>query len=147
LGAILISNQRQMENIIEDVLVLDRQKYLLVGLSFKPQTDDVRESPLIAVAERLVGKGKQLRVFDRGLSVERLVGSNRSFALGSIPHLAGLLVDDLRSAAAEAEVIVVGAPLDEADLGAIADSNAEIFDLVRAFKSPVMAPRHRALYA
>jgi GDP-mannose 6-dehydrogenase len=147
MGSVLASNQRQIENMIEDLLALGKQKYLLVGLSFKPQTDDVRESPLIAIAERLVGKGKQLRAFDRGLSVERLVGSNRSFALGSIPHLAGLLVDDLRAAAAEAEVIVVGSPLDEVDARAVADSEAEIVDLVRAFRSPDLPPRLRALYA
>jgi GDP-mannose 6-dehydrogenase len=136
-----------MENIIEDLLSIGKQKYLLVGLSFKPQTDDVRESPLIAIAERLVGKGKQLTVFDQWLSVERLVGSNRSFALGSIPHLAGLLVDDLRSAAAEAEVIVVGAPLDDADARTVAESNAEIFDLARAFRGSGPSSRVRELYA
>jgi GDP-mannose 6-dehydrogenase len=85
----------------------------LLGLAFKPGTDDLRESPLVALAERLLGKGCRLRIHDREVSLARLVGANRAYIEREIPHLGELLTSDLREALAGARVVVVGALAEE----------------------------------
>ena len=80
----------------------------LLGLSFKCGTDDLRESPLVEVAERLYGKGYDLRIYDRNVHYDALNGTNLSFAKARMPHLSKLLVNDMEDIYDHAEVIVVG---------------------------------------
>ncbi len=79
----------------------------IVGLAFKEGTDDVRQSPMVSVVEHLLGKGCTVRIYDRHLAVQNLTGANKSFALQSIPHLATMLADDLRSVTKNSEVLIV----------------------------------------
>ena len=80
----------------------------VLGFSFKAGTDDLRESPLIEVIERLLGKGYDLRIYDRNVNVGRLVGANRDFILNRIPHISKLMVDDIDTVLNHPQTIVVG---------------------------------------
>ena len=76
--------------------------------SFKADTDHLRESPLVILAEALLGKGYQLRIYDRNVSLARLVGANRDYIDGQIPHLSSLLCDSMEEVLDNSDVIVVG---------------------------------------
>lgn len=94
LSGVAASNRNQVDVIVARVLDSGVREVGIVGLAFKEDTDDLRESPAVAVAEQLLGKGLALRIYDSSLSVDRLIGANRAFALRSIPHLASLLFPD-----------------------------------------------------
>jgi GDP-mannose 6-dehydrogenase len=80
----------------------------VLGLSFKAGTDDLRESPMVELVERLLGKGYDLRVYDANVSLSRLVGANREFLLDHLPHVSDLLVDSIEEVLDHAQTIVVG---------------------------------------
>src|SRR5262249_30287190 len=79
-----------------------------LGLSFKSGTDDLRESPQIALIEQLIGKGYDLRLYDRDVRLSQLTGANRDYLLDTIPHISSLLVDSIDAALAHAELVVIG---------------------------------------
>src|SRR5690349_20006791 len=85
-----------------------RRRIGLFGLSFKPGTDDLRESPLVELAERLLGKGYDLRIYDANVSLSRLIGANRDYIEGRLPHLGDLLSNSVEDVLDHAEVCVVG---------------------------------------
>ena len=146
LAGTLESNRIQVERVVERVLGPDRHTVGLVGLAFKEGTDDVRESPTVAVVERLTGKGYPVVIHDRHLALQRLVGTNLSFALRSIPHLADLLVDDLQAVVDRAAVVVVSHRLDPASWADIQwPAGVRILDLVNV---PDLAhlPGYEGLY-
>jgi len=108
LEQVLVSNQVQVERILQRILDHGRGPVVLLGLAFKAGTDDLRESPLVILAERLIGKGVPVRIFDANVSVARLMGANRSYVEQELPHLSALLGDDLEAMVEEAAVVVVG---------------------------------------
>jgi GDP-mannose 6-dehydrogenase len=113
LAGILPSNKGQIERTAEAILATGTRKIGMWGLAFKPGTDDLRESPLVTLAEILCGKGVELKIYDEFVQVTRLVGGNKAFIEQTLPHLARLLVktrDDLR----ECELIVLGHPAEPA---------------------------------
>ena len=112
LAGALDSNRQQVDRLVQRVLGPGRYTVGLVGLAFKEGTDDVRESPAVALVERLTGKGHPVMIHDRHLALQRMVGANLSFALQSIPHLADLLVDDLQTVVDRSSVVVVAHRLD-----------------------------------
>jgi GDP-mannose 6-dehydrogenase len=85
-----------------------RKKVGILGFSFKAGTDDLRESPVIEVIERLLGKGYDLRIYDKNVNIARLVGANRDFILNRIPHISKLMVGDIDAVLHHAETIVLG---------------------------------------
>ncbi len=98
LESALPSNQEHLERAIEAVLELDFERIGVVGLAFKENTDDLRESPVISLLEQLIGKGRNVRVFDPHIRLDNIYGSNRNFILNAIPHIGRLLdktLDDL----------------------------------------------------
>jgi GDP-mannose 6-dehydrogenase len=80
----------------------------VLGFSFKAGTDDLRESPVIEVIERLIGKGYDLRVYDKNVNIARLVGANREFILNHIPHISRLIVDGIDAVLDHAQTVVIG---------------------------------------
>ncbi|HKQ98231.1 MAG TPA: UDP-glucose/GDP-mannose dehydrogenase family protein [Candidatus Polarisedimenticolia bacterium] len=107
LNAILESNEQQKKIGLQMILRTRRKKVGLLGLSFKPGTDDLRESPAVELAEALIGKGFEVSIYDRNVSLARLVGANRAYIEREIPHIANLMRASLDEIRAQAEVIVV----------------------------------------
>jgi GDP-mannose 6-dehydrogenase len=108
LGAILPSNQQQIERALRAVIAEGRRKVGILGFSFKAGTDDLRESPVLELAERLLGKGYELRMYDANVSLARIHGTNREFLLERIPHIARLMVATLDEVLAHAGTLVIG---------------------------------------
>jgi GDP-mannose 6-dehydrogenase len=132
LGAILPSNEAQVRRGVEAVLAFQKRRVGVVGLSFKDGTDDLRESPMVALVEQLIGKGLDVRILDRNVSLARLVGANRAFIEEQIPHIASLMCDSLEAILDHAEVVVVGnTGPDAARALAHARSHHAIVDLTR----------------
>lgn len=111
LSGILASNLIHIERVIERVLAEKRRKVGLLGLSFKPGTDDLRESPLVTLAERLLGKGLRLSIYDADVNLSRLIGANKQYIEEAIPHLGELLTTTAQDAIDGAEIVIVGQSL------------------------------------
>jgi GDP-mannose 6-dehydrogenase len=108
ISSVLDSNHLQVQHAIDRIVETGKKKIGLFGFSFKAGTDDLRESPLVVLAEALLGKGYQLCIYDRNVSLARLVGANRSYINEQIPHLSQHLCESLDDVIASSEVIVVG---------------------------------------
>ena len=108
LGNIMGSNRAHIDHAIDMVLAAGVRKVGMIGLSFKTGTDDLRESPLVAVAERLIGKGYDLRIYDPEVNLSRLIGANKRFIEESIPHIGNLMLSDCSEVIDHAEVLVIG---------------------------------------
>jgi GDP-mannose 6-dehydrogenase len=106
--AILGSNRLQIEHALEQVMESGRKRIGLLGFSFKAGTDDLRESPIVILAEALLGKGYELRIYDRNVSIARLVGANKEYINTQIPHLSSLLCETIDEVLDNSDVIVVG---------------------------------------
>lgn len=108
LGNVMGSNRAHIDHALELVAQSGKRKIGMVGLSFKPGTDDLRESPLVAVAERLIGKGYDLRIYDPEVNLSRLLGANKRYIEHSIPHIGSLMSHDCAAVIDHAEVLIVG---------------------------------------
>ena len=107
LNAILPSNQGQLRRAIELVESTHCQKIGVLGLSFKPATDDVRESPTITLIETLVGRGYEVSVYDEIIDPEKLIGVNKAFLERMLPHIASLMRRSLEEVIREVDVVVI----------------------------------------
>ena len=96
LNAIIPSNDKQTARGIEMIIGRGKQPVSILGMSFKAGTDDIRESPILELIERLLGKGFDVRIFDRNVNLSKLVGANREYLLRMIPHVSSLLVEFAR---------------------------------------------------
>ena len=108
LGSILPSNEKQTTRGFEMITQLGKRPLSILGMSFKAGTDDLRESPILEIIERLIGKGYDIRIFDRNVNLSKLVGANRDYLLRMIPHVSSLLVESLDEALAHGEIVVIG---------------------------------------
>jgi GDP-mannose 6-dehydrogenase len=108
LDAVLESNEAQISRALDAVLATGKRRVALLGLAFKAGTDDLRESPLVALAKRMIGEGLELSIHDPTVMLSRLHGSNRAFLEQTLPHINRLLRDELDDALRDAEVIVIG---------------------------------------
>jgi GDP-mannose 6-dehydrogenase len=108
LSSILHSNRVHLESAIAKVLATGKRRVGMIGLSFKPGTDDLRESPLVSIAEQFIGKGLSLLVYDPEVHLSQLLGANRRFIEQHIPHIASLIRGDIESVVAESDILVVG---------------------------------------
>ncbi|MCA1798545.1 MAG: nucleotide sugar dehydrogenase, partial [Xanthomonadaceae bacterium] len=132
LGSVLASNERQVQQGIDRVLAAGRRKVGVVGLAFKPDTDDLRESPMVTLVEALIGKGCDIRILDPNVSVARLTGANRRHIEEEIPHIASLMCDDEQALLNHAEVLVVTNSSDDAvRVVAAADPECTVVDLTQ----------------
>ena len=134
--AILGSNQLQIQHAIDEIVDTGRKRIGLLGFSFKAGTDDLRESPIVILAEALLGKGHALRIYDKNVSIARLVGANREYINTQIPHLSSLLCDSIDEVIDQSDVIVVGNAAPEfSDALTRTRPDQVVFDLVRV-KTP-----------
>jgi GDP-mannose 6-dehydrogenase len=132
IASILPSNRLQIQHAFEQVMDTGRQRVGLLGFSFKAGTDDLRESPIVILAEALLGKGRSLCIYDKNVSLARLVGANKEYIERQIPHLSSLLCDTIDEVIDRSEVIVVGNQSPEfAQALTRARADQIIIDLVR----------------
>ncbi len=144
LRSILPSNRRQIEIALRTIVRTASKKIGILGLSFKPGSDDLRESPVVELVERLIGKGCQLSIFDREVSLARIFGANRRYIEQVIPHISSLLKPDLQEVLEQSEVLVVAKNSPEfAELLSQGADGKVVIDLVRLFPQ---AGRDNALY-
>jgi GDP-mannose 6-dehydrogenase len=108
LSAILPSNELQVSKGLRLITEKGHRRIGVLGFSFKSGTDDLRESPMIEVIEHLIGKGYDLRIFDRNVNLASLVGANRDFILNRIPHISRLMVNGIDAVLNHAETVVIG---------------------------------------
>lgn len=132
LASVLPSNDAHLRRTLEEVLASGKRRVGIFGLSFKSGTDDLRESPLVELAERLIGKGFQLRIYDANVALSQLVGANRDYIAEHLPHLGQVLTADVDEVLADSEVCIVGSK-DEPVVAAVGRARADqlIIDLVR----------------
>lgn len=108
LSAILQSNELQVERGLKMVTDKGSRRIGVLGFSFKAGTDDLRESPMVELIERLIGKGYDLRLFDRNVNIATLTGANRDYILNHIPHISRLMVSSVAEVMDHAETVVIG---------------------------------------
>jgi len=108
INAILPSNQEQIERGIRAVMEKGNKKVGILGFSFKAGTDDLRESPIVELLERLIGKGYDLRVYDSNVRMASIHGANKEYILNHIPHIAKLMVPTMQEVLDHAGTIVIG---------------------------------------
>jgi GDP-mannose 6-dehydrogenase len=108
LNAILPSNQSQVRKGLDMILDKGKRRVGILGFSFKAGTDDLRESPLVEVIEHLIGKGYELKLYDRNVSLAALTGANKDYILNHIPHISRLMVETMEEVLEFAETIVIG---------------------------------------
>jgi GDP-mannose 6-dehydrogenase len=108
LTSILRSNEIQVNRGLQLIMQKGHKRIGVLGFSFKAGTDDLRESPVIEVIERLLGKGYDLRIYDKNVKLARLLGANRDFILNRIPHISRLMVDHVDAVLDHAQTIVIG---------------------------------------
>src|SRR2546426_10870421 len=107
LRAILVSNSKQTELGFDLIKKTGRKKVGVLGLSFKPGTDDLRESPIVDLIEKLIGKGYAVRIYDKEVSLARIFGANKQYIEDAIPHIACLMQESVQEVIRDAEVVVV----------------------------------------
>jgi GDP-mannose 6-dehydrogenase len=108
LNAIIPSNQRQIHKAIEMIIGKGKRKVGILGFAFKAGTDDLRESPIVDVIEHLIGKGYELKLYDKNVNLAALTGANRNFILNHIPHISRLMVENMAEVLDFAETLVIG---------------------------------------
>ncbi|MGK5079755.1 nucleotide sugar dehydrogenase [Janthinobacterium sp. HLX7-2] len=108
LNSILPSNLRQVEKGIKMITDKGARKVGILGFSFKAGTDDLRESPLVDVIEYLLGKGYELKLYDKNVNLAALTGANQDYILNMIPHISKLMVDNMQDVLDFADTIVIG---------------------------------------
>ena len=134
LRATLQSNRLQVERAVEMILRTGRKRVGVLGFSFKAGTDDLRESPMVALIETLIGKGIQLSIYDRDVSLARLFGANKEYIEREIPHISQLMRESVDEVLDGAEVVVVGNKAEEfRGVESKLRGDQTLIDLVRLF--------------
>jgi GDP-mannose 6-dehydrogenase len=130
LSGLLPSNDQHLREAVRWVLDHGARSVAMLGLTFKPGTDDLRESPLVELAETLLGKGIEISIYDPVVGIDRLVGTNLAFAEERLPHLCRMLVASPEEALADADVAIVGTRADDLIPALRARPTEAILDLV-----------------
>ena len=139
LGSVLQSNDEQLQRATQAVLDLPQPRIGVFGLAFKENTDDLRESPVVNLLESLIGKGRDMRVWDPHIKIDAIYGSNRNFILNAIPHIGQLVVPSLDELLTWAEAVVITQKPAPAMARRLADSGLPLLDLSNAQLTPSQA--------
>lgn len=129
LTSALPSNEEHLRRATETVLDSGSKRIGVIGLTFKENTDDLRESPVITMLEFLIGKGRDVRIYDPHISMDSIYGSNRNFLLNAIPHIGRLLVSTPEEVTAWADVVVITQKPPAAVLSAVEASGLPLIDV------------------
>jgi GDP-mannose 6-dehydrogenase len=132
LDAALAVNENTINTAYEMVRSIGKRRVGMFGLSFKPETDDLRYSPMVELSERLIGRGFIIKIFDGVVRPSRLTGANLRYVNEHLPHLASLLVEDSAAIVDHSEVVVIGNRKAAASaIGSIEKRGLPVIDLVR----------------
>jgi GDP-mannose 6-dehydrogenase len=134
LSSILPSNRQQVDRAVQMVLSTGKKRIGVFGFSFKPGTDDLRESPMVTLIETLIGKGLQLKIYDRNISLARLFGANKEYIENQIPHISQLMSESIEEVLEFGDVLIIGHKAEEfTQLQSKRRSDQVMIDLVRLF--------------
>ena len=128
------SNELQKKRAVQLIMAQGQRKVGILGLSFKSGTDDLRCSPIVDVVESLLGKGFEIRIYDKNVKVSELTGTNKDFIMAKIPHLQHFVSDDLEAVCRESDVLVVTNKEKEFAEVLVRYPNKTVVDLVRQWK-------------
>ena len=146
LSAILPSNEAQLERGVRAVIEKGSRKVGILGFSFKAGTDDLRESPMVELTERLIGKGYDLRIYDGNVNIASIHGANRNYILNHIPHISRLMVPSIDDVLTHAETIVIGNAAPEfREVPRRLGEGQTIIDLVRVCNSRSVAGAYEGI--
>lgn len=146
LNAILYSNDEHKQRALDLILAQEKKRIGFLGLSFKEGTDDLRESPSVELIERLIGKGYTVFVYDRNVSLSRLMGANKAFIEQELPHIASLLVPNVQNIIDMSEVIVLtNRSTEYASILEQLRPDQTIIDLIRLFDREALGERNYAI--
>jgi GDP-mannose 6-dehydrogenase len=139
LESVLPSNDEHLRRSIKDIFALPGKRIGILGLAFKEDTDDLRESPVITIVEHLLGKGRETKIFDPHIKLDEIYGSNLSFVVSALPHIGRLLVRGLDELIASSDSIVIAQKPSAEALAKIKASGLPMIDLTRLTLKPVAA--------
>ncbi len=140
------TNDLIVRNVTREVLYTTHKRVAMLGLSFKPETDDLRESPYVELAESLLGKGLEVQIYDPVIRPERLIGGNLRYVDDHLPHLRRLLVDAPEEALAGAEVVLVASSSEQVKQALLSSAPPVLIDLVGSLGPEVEAlPGYRGV--
>lgn len=131
LESVLPSNERHLDRAVQAVLDMKKERIGIFGIAFKENTDDLRESPVVTMIERLYGKGRKLFVFDPHIKLDEIYGSNRSFVFAAVPHIGKLVSNSIDAMLAESEMVIITQKPDEAVAEKLRNSGLPLVDLTR----------------
>jgi GDP-mannose 6-dehydrogenase len=142
ISSLMRSNANQVKKAFDIIQGYDKRRIGLLGLSFKAGTDDLRESPLVELAEMLIGKGYELRIFDSNVEYARVFGANKEYIESKIPHVSSLLCKDLDEVVAQSDVLIIGNGEKRfAEVMESVGNDKQILDLVGFMAHPTQANR------
>jgi GDP-mannose 6-dehydrogenase len=140
LRSVLPSNDQHLFRALNSVLELPGKRLGVIGLAFKENTDDLRESPVVAMLEQLIGKGRDVRIFDPHIQLDAIYGSNRNFLLESIPHISRLLEPDVERVLQWSDYLVLAQKQSDAVMDRVRESGLPVLDLIgTAIQAPALA--------
>ncbi len=108
LNALIPSNHNQIESAFKLISKSNKKKIGVLGLSFKAGTDDLRESPMVELIEKLIGKGYSVKIFDQEVAVAKIFGSNKKYIETAIPHISSLMSNTIDDVINQSEIIIIG---------------------------------------
>jgi len=136
LESVLPSNERHLERSLQAVMDLPARRLGVFGLAFKENTDDLRESPVVMLLERLIGKGRNVRVFDPHIMPDRIYGSNQRYLLSAIPHIGKLFTPNLELMLSWADHVVIAQKPSSECAALIASTGLPVTDFVTTVPVP-----------
>lgn len=131
INAVIPSNENQIQEALRLIYASKSKKIGMLGLAFKAGTDDMRESPLVTLAETLIGKGYELSIYDKNVSIAKLTGSNKAFIEKEIPHISNLLATTIDEVYNLSDILIIGSKDPDFEYLATMDTDKMVIDLVR----------------
>jgi len=133
LNSLMVSNKQQVENAFNIIAKSGKKNIGVLGLSFKAGTDDLRESPIVELIEKLIGKGYNLKIFDEEVSMAKIFGSNKKYIETVIPHISSLIGNSIKDVVDESDLVIIGKK-EISYMNALTENDSVyVFDLVKLF--------------
>jgi len=145
IGNIHKTNEIQIQRAVKMIYKFWNKKLGFLGLSFKEGTDDLRNSPAVAVIEALIGKGCDISIYDKNINVSLLTGTNKEFIESRIPHLSSLMIDDLQKIVDNSDVIIINTKEKEFIQYLANVQDKVMIDMVRLDKSLLYKPNYMGI--